>query len=218
MSEFDLSGLLRRIRRAADLSQRELARSGGVPASTVAAAEAGTRGLDARALARLAAVAGLRLVLLDAQGDEVAPMHGGAVRDEGGRHFPAHLDTRHGDDGWWHGPHRFDRRPVTYTFTRDRTWRDRFRQARGGVPGDHQLPRPGDSLAERAAARRAAAERARAEERARHLEEDRGRPGVGGFRCECPPACEELLLHERPPTPGRLERHAPDCVCGCDLS
>lgn len=218
MSEFDLAGLLRRIRRAADLSQRELARNSGVPASTVAAAEAGTRGLDVRALARLAAVAGLRLVLLDARGDEVAPMDGDAVRDEGGRHFPAHLDTRHGDDGWWHGPHRFDRRPVTYTFTRDRTWRDRLRQARGGVPDDHQLPRPGDSLAERAAARRAAAWRARAEERARYPEERRGQPSVGGFRCECPPACDDLLLDERPPTPGRPGPHAPDCVCGCDLS
>jgi DNA-binding XRE family transcriptional regulator len=214
VSEFDLSGVLRRIRRLADCSQRELAGAGGVSKTALASAEAGTRGLDARALARLAAVAGLRLVLVDARGDEVAPMDGDAVRDEGGRFFPAHLDTRHGDDGWWHGPHRRDRTPVTYTFTRDRPWRDRLRQARGGTPDDHQLPRAGDSLAQRAAARRAAVERVRAAERARRAEE----PFVDDLLCECPPACEDLLLDERPPTPGRPAPHAPDCVCHCDLS
>ncbi len=120
MSDLSLPGLLRRIRRTADLSQRELAQAGGVARSTIAAGEAGTRGLDARALARLATVAGLRLALLDQQGREVAPMDAEAVRDGGGRLFPAHLDTRHGDEGWWHGPHRFDRPPVTCTFTRDR--------------------------------------------------------------------------------------------------
>ncbi|MGY1780886.1 helix-turn-helix domain-containing protein [Geodermatophilus sp. SYSU D01036] len=217
MSDFSLSGLLRRIRRVADLSQRELAQAGGLPSSTVAAAEAGTRGLDARALARLAAVAGLRLALLDTEGREVAPMDGAAVRDEGDRLFPAHLDTRHGDDGWWHGPHRYDRTPVTYTFTRDRGSRDDRRRARG-TPEDHQLPQPGDALADRAAARRAAAARARAAERAQFLEEGRGRPFDDGFRCVCPPACDDLLLDERPPRPGRPAPHAPDCACGCDLS
>ncbi|NEM06041.1 helix-turn-helix domain-containing protein [Geodermatophilus normandii] len=212
------AGMLRRIRQQADLSQRELADACGISQSTVARVEAGRRDVTVGLLAEAAALAGLRLALLDARGDEVAPMDGDAVRDEGGRHFPAHLDTRHGDDGWWHGPHRFDRRPVTYTSTRDRTWRDRLRQARGGVPDDHQLPRPGDSLAERAAARRAATRRARADEQARRLEEERGQPSVGGFRCECPPACDDLLLDERPPTPGRPGPHAPDCVCGCDLS
>ncbi|PWW21711.1 helix-turn-helix protein [Geodermatophilus normandii] len=218
MADFDLAGVVRRVRRAADLSQRELAGAAGLSKSTIAAIEGGHRGLDARALARLAAVAGLRLALLDARGEEVAPMDGAAVRDGGGRFFPAHLDTRHGDDGWWPGPHRRDRTPVTYTFTRDRPWRDRLRQARGGTPDDHQLPRAGDSLAQRAATRRAAAWRARAEQRARHLEERREQPTDDGFRCECPPACDDLLLDERPPTPGRSGPHAPDCVCHCDLS
>ncbi|MGY1738322.1 helix-turn-helix domain-containing protein [Geodermatophilus sp. SYSU D00684] len=217
MADLDLAGVLRRIRRTADLSQRELAGAVGLSKSTVAAIEAGTRGLDARALARLAAVAGLRLALLDAEGREVAPMDGAAVRDEGDRHFPAHLDTRHGDDGWWHGPHRYDRTPVTYTFTRDRGSRDDRRRVRG-TPEDHQLPQPGDALATRAAARRAAAARARAAERARFLEESRGRPFADGFRCVCPPACDDLLLDERPPRPGRPAPHAPDCACGCDLS
>jgi len=41
--DFDLSGTLRRIRRSADLSQRELADACGVSQSVVARAEAGQR-------------------------------------------------------------------------------------------------------------------------------------------------------------------------------
>jgi hypothetical protein len=52
MDDSRLSGMRRRIRRTADMSQREFA----------------------------AAVAGLRLALLDADGTEVAPMSDGAVR------------------------------------------------------------------------------------------------------------------------------------------
>lgn len=210
---FDLPGLVRRIRRRADLSQRELGQVTGVPSSTIAAAESGSRGLDARVLARLAAVAGLRLALLDGEGREVAPMDAGAVRDGGGRRFPAHLDTRHGDEGWWHGPHRFDRDPVTYTFDRDRRWRDE-RRTRCGTPEDHQREQPGDGLADRAAARRAAARRAREEE----LERLRASaPPRLEHVCTCPPACDDLLLADVPPTPGRPGPHAPDCACGCDL-
>ena len=102
MTEPDLSGLLRRVRRAADLSQRELAARIGVSKSAVAAVESGRAGLDVRALARAAELAGLRLALLDAEGQEVAGMDPGAVRDRGGRLFPAHLDTRHGDEEWWY--------------------------------------------------------------------------------------------------------------------
>jgi transcriptional regulator with XRE-family HTH domain len=211
MSPIDLPGLLRRVRRTADLSQRELARATEVPCGTIAAAEAGTRGLDVRVLARLAAVTGLRLALLDAEGREVTPMEGAAVRDEAGRHFPAHLDTRHGDEDWWHGPHRYDREPVTYTFTRDRRHRDARRLARGGTPGDHQRPRPGDGLADRAAARRDAARRAREDERRRRLDGGEIPPPDLRFPCECPPACDDLDDRSGPP------RHAEACTCGCDL-
>ncbi len=211
VSDLSLPGLLRRIRRTADLSQRELARAGGLPRSTVAAAEAGTRGLDARTLARLAALAGFRLALLDEQGREVAPMDAEAVRDGGGRLFPAHLDTRHGDDGWWHGPHRFDRPPVTYTSTRDRRYRD-LRRARSGTPEDHQRPQPGDSLAARAQARRAAARRAREEGLERRRAAGLVPPPDLGVECDCPPACEELDDRSGPP------RHAEGCACSCDVS
>jgi transcriptional regulator with XRE-family HTH domain len=206
-----LPGWLRRIRRVADLSQRDLARVTGVSSGTIAAAEAGTRGLDARTLARLAAVAGLRLALLDGRGREVAPMDAAAVRDGGGRSFPAHLDTRHGDEGWWHGRHRYDRDPVTYTFDRDRRYRDQ-RRARHGTPDDHQVPQPGDSLADRAASRRAAARRARAEETERRRAAGLLPPPDPHPVCECPPACDELDDRSGPP------RHAEDCACGCDVS
>ncbi|WP_176450140.1 helix-turn-helix domain-containing protein [Geodermatophilus saharensis] len=216
MSDLDLPGLLRRIRRTADLSQREMARSTGTSRATIAAAEAGTRGLDARTLARLAAVAGLRLALVDADGAEVAPMDGAAVRDGGGRRFPAHLDTRHGDEGWWHGPHRYDRDPVTYTFTRVREHRDEQR-ARRGTPEDHQLPQPGDALADRAADRRAAARRAREEDLERRRAAGLLRSPVD-LLCECPPACDDLLLEDLPPVPGRPGPHTDDCACSCDVS
>lgn len=93
-------------------------------------------------LARAAALAGLRLGLLDASGREVAGMTPDAVRDRRGRLFPAHLDVRHGDEGWWHGDERYSRTPPWYTFDRGRPLRDRFREA-AGAPADHQLPRPG---------------------------------------------------------------------------
>jgi hypothetical protein len=99
-------------------------------------------------LARAAALAGLRLALLDAEGQEVPGMVDGSVRDEGGRRFPAHLDTRHGDVDWWHDDGRYSRVQPWYTFDRVRETRDHWR-VRLGTPEDHQLPRPGDSPAER---------------------------------------------------------------------
>jgi transcriptional regulator with XRE-family HTH domain len=203
--------MLRRARRAADLSQRQLADALGVAQSTIARAEAGRRDVTVGLLVGAAGLAGLRLALLDGEGREVAPMDGAAVRDEAGRHFPAHLDTRHGDEGWWHGPHRYDREPVTYTFTRDRRHRDARRLARGGTPEDHQRPQPGDGLADRAAARRDAARRAREDERRRRLDAGEIPPPDLRFACECPPACDDLDDRSGPP------RHAEACACGCDL-
>src|SRR4051794_9766412 len=96
---FDLAAALRRIRRSADMSQRELSAVTGLAVSTLGHAEAGTRDLPVGGLIRAAAVAGLRLVLVDDTGQEVAGMSADAVRDMGGRRFPAHLDTRYSDDG-----------------------------------------------------------------------------------------------------------------------
>jgi len=207
---FDLAGLLRRIRRSADLSQRELAARIGTSKSAIAAAETGAVGLDARTIADAARLAGLRLALLDERGEEVPGMDTATVRDRGGRRFPAHLDTvlsEERSDRWEHRPHR--PRP-TYTFDRDRRARDRWRGS-AGEPGDHRMPQPGDAPEERRRARRLAA-RARAdEERRRRFEagEFRGLPDA--FTCTCPPRCDELDDWSGRPV------HADDCPCSCDV-
>jgi transcriptional regulator with XRE-family HTH domain len=210
VSSFDLPGSLRRIRRRADLSQRDLAVAAGVSASTIGHAEAGSRDLPVRVLAMMAALAGLRLVLVDAAGDEAVPMAADAVRDRGDRHFPAHLDTRYSDEGWWHGPHRYDREQPSYTFDRDRRVRDRYRR-RAGTPEDHQLPQPGDSPRERAEARRREYWRRRAEERQRRLEAGELRPSGNEFMCTCPAECDHVDDYSGRPV------HAPGCACDCDV-
>jgi transcriptional regulator with XRE-family HTH domain len=211
VTDLDLSGALRRIRRIADLSQRELAAGIGVSKSAVAAVEGGRRGLDARVLARAADLAGLRLVLVDEAGRAVPGMDPGAVVDEAGRRYPAHLDTRYTDEGWWHDEHRYSRPRLWYTFDRDRGRRDATRRLQG-TPDDHQLPRPGDSPEQRAEARRLERWRARQAERQRRFEAGELSGVDDGFRCDCPPACDEIEDRPGPPV------HAPDCPCGCDLA
>ena len=209
VSSAELSGLLRRIRRTADMSQRQLAEACGVSQSVVAQAESSRRDLTVGLLARAAALAGLRLALLDADGIEVPPMDGGAVRDMGHRYFPAHLDPRLSEEGWWHGPERYSRREPWYTFDRDRGWRD-LRRHRQGTPADHRLPEPGDAPHERRAARRRAA-RARALERFERRQRAGELPPLEPWVCDCPPGCAELEDWAGPP------RHTPGCPCGCDL-
>ncbi len=211
MSDFDLAGVLRRIRRQADLSQRELADACGIPQSTVAQAESGRRGLSVELLARAASVARLRLALLGPAGEEVSPMTSDAVRDRAARRFPAHVDTRHSDQGWWHGPHRYDRVQPSYTFDRDRGTRD-GRRERTGTPEDHQLPRPGDSPQERAAARRREHLRRRAEERRRAFLNGEFAGIDLSFDCSCPDVCDDLDDRSGRPV------HAPECSCDCDLA
>ena len=208
---FDLGGVLRRIRRTADLSQRELASAAGLSVSAVAHAEAGTRDPPSRALARAAGLAGLRLTLLDADGREITGMDPDGARDATRRRLPAHLDTQHTDevaDRWAHRP---DRQQPWFTFGLDRAARDRER-ARAGTPDDHDVEVPGDSPADRARARQRAAWRAWDEERRRRIASGELRPVDAGFVCTCPPACDEVDDGSGPP------RHAADCTCGCDLA
>jgi HTH-type transcriptional regulator/antitoxin HipB len=208
--EFDLPGLLRRIRRTADLSQRELGHLLHVPKSTVAAAEAGTRDFPAGLLGDAAALAGLRLALVDAEGREVVGMAGDAVRDRGLRRFPAHLDTRYSDEDWWHGEERRSRPEPWYTFDRDRDVRDAYRR-RDGTPADHQLPQPGDSPADRRAARRDAARRKAAEQQQRAFLAGELRQTGPDFVCTCPPRCDPVA--ER-----TADVHIENCTCRCDLA
>lgn len=209
MAAFDLPGLVRRIRREADLSQRELARRLGTSKTTVAAVEKGNRSLDAWTLAQAAQLAGFRLVIVDTSGHEVVGMEDGTVRDSAGRRFPAHLDTRYGDIDWWHGDSRYTREQPVYTFDRVRETRDFWRE-RLGTAEDHQLPQPGDSPLERKAARQRAA-REKQRQDSERLREAGELPESTPFTCECPPACDELDDWSGKPV------HAPECACGCDL-
>src|SRR4051794_23568199 len=74
VDELDLCGALRRIRRRAALSQRELAEACEISQSAVAQAESGRRDLPVGILNRAAALAGLRLALLDPGDQEVVTM------------------------------------------------------------------------------------------------------------------------------------------------
>ncbi len=210
MPEFGLPGALRRIRRTVDLSQRELAARLQLPQSAVAQAESGRRDLPVRVLQAAAALARLRLALLDEDGAVVPCMAEDAVQDGVGRRFPAHLDTRYGDDHWWHDPDRYSREQPWYTFDRSRGARDHHRQ-RHGTPVDHQRPQPGDSPAERRAHRQAEASRRRAEE-ARRRRDSAAPWRIPAWQCTCPAECEPLLLAGELVSP-----HVEECACRCDL-
>jgi HTH-type transcriptional regulator/antitoxin HipB len=207
---FDLGGCLRRIRRRADLSQRELAERCDLTQSAVAQAESGRRDLPSRALARAAEVAGLRLVLVDGDGVVIAGMREDAVRDRGGRRFPAHLDTLHSDRRWWRYEHRYDRRRPWFTFDRDRAGRDAIRR-RVGTPDDHHQPGPFDSPQARKAERASEARR-RAEERRKRSSAGEFAPFADAFVCTCPRDCDELDDRSGKPV------HAAGCPCTCDLA
>jgi transcriptional regulator with XRE-family HTH domain len=208
--DFDLCGVLRRIRRLADLSQRELAGAASISPAAVAHAEAGTRDLPVASLARAAAVAGLRLTLLDGAGSEVGAMSADGVRDRSRRRFPAHLDTRRSDErGWLYEPRR-DRPETWFTFTRDRDGRDARRRA-DGTPEDHHEFRADDSPADRAAARRREYWRSRTEERERRFLAGEFADVPEPLICTCPAACDDLDDRSGRPV------HAEDCPCCCDL-
>jgi HTH-type transcriptional regulator/antitoxin HipB len=207
--DFDLPGLLRRIRRSTDLSQRELAARIGMSKSAIAAAETGASGLDARALAAAAGLAGLRIALLDGTGAEVAGMDPDAVRDRSGRRFPAHLDTMLSEKRGWRWEHRPHRSRPTYTFDRRRPGEEP--RGTDGRPADHLLPRPGDFPAERSAHRRRAALRERAEERRRRFLAGELAAVDDDLPCTCPAACDELDDWSGRPV------HAEQCPCSCDV-
>ena len=209
MDPFPLAGLLRRIRRTADCSQRELAARAGISKTALGAAESGTRDLAVSALARAAATVGCRLTVVDATGAELSPMDTDTVRDGAGRLLPAHLDTRHGDEDWWGGPHRPHLDAPRYTYDLDRRARDGRRQRRE-TPPDHHRPAVGDSLAERAATRRAQQLRARAQEHRRRLLAGE-LPSPPDPTCTCPATCDDLL-----DTDARVP-HVEECACRCDI-
>jgi transcriptional regulator with XRE-family HTH domain len=209
VADFDLSGALRRIRRRADLSQRQLAEACAVSQSVIARAEAGRRDVPVALLQCAAMLAGLRLALLDEHGEEITGMSVDAVRDRNGRHFPAHLDTVSSDERSHRYEERYYRARPWYTVDRDRDTRDAYRRQLG-MPDDHLVERPGDSPWDRADARRAAAATRRRDELQRRFLAGELRDAGTDWVCSCPPECAELDRGERPV-------HADGCPCGCDV-
>jgi transcriptional regulator with XRE-family HTH domain len=99
MADIDLGSTLRRLRRIADLSQRELAARAGLPPSTVARIESGAvHDPRLRTVERLARAAGGSVLVTSAQPDPnalaTAVSPDDNVIDRAGRHFPAHLDVQ----------------------------------------------------------------------------------------------------------------------------
>ena len=82
-----------RVRRMADLSQRDLAEAVGVSRGTIARIESGKGHVSPPLLAAILRIAGLRIAVVDEAGREVEPVPSDTVRDNGGRRFPAHLDV-----------------------------------------------------------------------------------------------------------------------------
>ncbi|RYB93272.1 XRE family transcriptional regulator [Nocardioides oleivorans] len=102
MGPFDgeVPGLVRRIRRILDVSQRGLAALIGVSQSVVARWETGRTSPRAAVLLRLLRMAEVGVELHDVpSGEEVEPMRDDGARDLGGRRFPAHVDLK--VTGWW---------------------------------------------------------------------------------------------------------------------
>jgi transcriptional regulator with XRE-family HTH domain len=117
LGAYPVAGLLRRARRIAGLSQRELARRTGVSPSTVGRIESGAIVPVLPAFARMIAVAGLWLVMVDNDGHIVQPMRDiDDIRNGGGRLYPSHLDTildpRPGE--WWGDQYGLARPPETF--------------------------------------------------------------------------------------------------------
>lgn len=151
MGPFDggIPGLVRRIRRILEVSQRGLAAILEVSQSVVARWETGRTSPRASVLHHLLRLAGLRTSFHDEEtGAEVGPMRDDGARKHGGSRYPAHGDLA--VTGWW-VPRRFRSTTADYYRAMDRSrarrdpairctvdphWRAVFRQA-WGTPDDH---------------------------------------------------------------------------------
>jgi HTH-type transcriptional regulator/antitoxin HipB len=137
----DESGYSRRVRRAADMSQRDLADALEIDRARVARVETGQVHLTVPEFARMLAVGGLRLAVVDRAGAEVHPVSPDSVMDGAGRRYPAHLDVRTLTDR----PYRVVLEEHRYAHPRS-TWyelrsaRDRHRALSGRSVNDSVLP------------------------------------------------------------------------------
>lgn len=92
--DFDVPGLIRRVRRVCDLNQLELAGRLGVSQSTIGRWETGAAEPTVSMFTTLVALAGWSLSVRDENAEAVRPMRPDGVRDAAGRRRPAHLDVK----------------------------------------------------------------------------------------------------------------------------
>ena len=96
----EIPGLVRRIRRILDVSQRGLAALLGVSQSVVARWETGRTSPRATVLHRLLELAHVEVGFRDKDsGEVVEPMRDDGARNRAGNRFPAHADLK--VKGWW---------------------------------------------------------------------------------------------------------------------
>ena len=126
-ADIDVPGLVLRVRRVCDPSQRDLGVALGIDQSLVARIESSRRRVDLPMLIRILALAEMRIAVLDRDGVEVTPVPKDVLRDNADRRMPAHLDVREPSDtpisvllkphtgratprGWYHHRAMRDRR------------------------------------------------------------------------------------------------------------
>ncbi|MET7667170.1 helix-turn-helix transcriptional regulator [Micromonospora luteifusca] len=122
-------GIIRAVRRHADLSQRELARWASVHHATIGRIEAGRTVPSIDLLRRIIGVAGFRLAVVDEFGWVLRPMRDwDDTRDGAERRYPSHLDTILDPEPgeWWADIYGLARPPET--FYRNREVRDAMRR------------------------------------------------------------------------------------------
>lgn len=143
-------GLVRRVRRILDVSQRGLAELLDVSQSAVARWENGRTSPRVAVLETMLRLARVKVTLQDEDtGKQVRPMRADGARKHGGSRFPAHTDLR--ATGWW-VPRALRRMTsVEYFVQRDRSRKDRdpyicyrlsphgkrIERAIYGIPDDH---------------------------------------------------------------------------------
>lgn len=156
MGPFDggVPGLVRRVRRILDVSQRALAALVGVSQSVVARWETGRTSPRVSRVQQLLRLAGLVGTVHDVTtGEEVEPMRDDGARDRGGWRYPAHVDLTvtgwyvprglecTGEPGLWRARSRRTEQPrVRYATSAGQRWM--WRRVLGAPvdhPATHQL-------------------------------------------------------------------------------
>lgn len=96
---FDVAGFVRRVRRVADLSQRDLADRMGLSRAAVGRLESVPGRVDLATFQAILGVADFRLAVVDGAGRLIEAVPHDTLRDHGNRRFPSHLDATPPDIG-----------------------------------------------------------------------------------------------------------------------